>query len=128
MIDGFRIEMTTSDLQKHCIAKSEEHTKLAGECETQIAKRVEARKQGTEEGDHVYHRMFEWDDITKLGMPELKTLQTMHKERAKYLAFVAAHLPANEVHRLGREDQFELEMIGTFVQRLTACGGRPEVF
>lgn len=126
MIEGFRIEMNTTDLQKHMLAKATEHIKLAGECETHLAKFAKAKEHGLEIAR--YRRMGEWDDLAKLGEAEVKQLMSIHKERAKYLEFAAARLPQNEIFRLAREDQFALEMIGTFLQTLAARGGELTVF
>ncbi len=124
IINGFQVDITSSELDVHIDKQIAHHQTQVGKWEERVGKLqavVAARGEvhdSITRGGGLHPRHGDEYDVEQAEMHV-----GMHKQRAHYLGFLQTHLIADVVYRLGEEDLIRLEFVGDFEERGALVGG-----
>ena len=99
MIDGFRIDVTSQELEGLLDSRIRQHQDLADDCERRRC-RLEGRPLDPASDDTDEQLAAAWAAFPE----ELARRAQRHRDRAEALSFVREHVITGEVYRLGRGD------------------------
>ena len=104
MIEGIKIEMTTTELKTHVVERVKFHKGKA----VWYAKQATNLRAGRSDG------MMSASNMTNDPVTSLVRSREEHEKRATYFALVAKHLIPNETYRLSESDLSRLEFASQY--------------
>jgi hypothetical protein len=112
MIQGLLATVSAEELQRICLAHARRHRASAEQLGREQQRQVDGqgKQVGRGRGEGV-DDIEEEDDLTWRDRQETQRLIGFHENRAADLEFVAGHLEAGEVYRLGQADRCYLGLV-----------------